>query len=94
MPYCKKYGGQKTIVPSPGKNIQEFTDHLKCEEHPVGIYADFECVCKSLDHCESDPDKSSTDLKTIHHCSGFSYTVASPHFPQKTVSYRGQDADV
>ena len=93
MPYCREYGGQKTIVPSPGKNITEYSDHHKCQEHPIVFFADFESVSKTLDHCESDPDKSATDLKSIHHCSGFSYTIISPHFPQKTVSYRGPDAD-
>ena len=29
LPLCRKYGGQKVIIPSKGKNIVEFTDHHK-----------------------------------------------------------------
>merc|ERR1712239_24940 len=78
----------------PGKNIQEFTDHHKSLEHPVAIYADMESVCKSVEHCESNPDISSTDVKSIHQCSGFQYTVVSPHFPQRSVKYKGENAGV
>merc|ERR1712208_271929 len=72
----------------------EFTEHHKSLEHPIAIYADFESVCKSVDHCESYPDISSTDVKSIHQCSGFSYTVVSPHFPQETVTYAGKNAGI
>merc|ERR1712030_211403 len=94
LPLCRAYGGQKTILPIPLKNIQEFTDHHKSLEHPIAIYADCESVCKSVDHCESNPDISSTDVKSIHQCSGFSYTVVSPHFPQRSVKYKGENAGV
>merc|ERR1712013_365308 len=30
--------------------------------------------------------------KTIHQCSGYSYTVVSPYFPQRVYTYRGPDA--
>ena len=29
LPLCRKYGGQKVIIPPKGKNIVEFTDHHK-----------------------------------------------------------------
>ena len=29
LPLCREYGGQKTILPTKGKNIIEFTDHHK-----------------------------------------------------------------
>ena len=44
LPRCRTYDGQKTILPIPGKNIQEFTDHHKSLEHPVAIYADMDSV--------------------------------------------------
>merc|ERR1712030_22877 len=53
-----------------------------------------ESVCKSVQHCQSNPDISSTDVKSMHHCCGFQYTVVSPYFPQRTVNYHGKNAGV
>ena len=87
LPLCRKYGGQKTILPSKGKNIIEFKDKHKCLEHPVVIYADFEAINQKV---ESDLKK--TTIKTKHICSGYSYTVVSPHCPNRVKTYRGEDA--
>ena len=57
LPLCRKYDGQKTILPPKGKNI-EFKDHHKCLEHPVVIYADFEAINQKVDSCEPDPKNS------------------------------------
>ena len=58
-------------------------------QHPVAIYADFESINQQVD---DDPHSSGTTLKSKHVCSGFSYTVTSPHFPQRVKTYRGEDA--
>ena len=90
LPLCRKYGGQKTILPSKGKNIIEFKDKHKCLEHPVVIYADFEAINQKVDRLESDLKK--TTLKTKHICSGYSYTVVSPYLKNRVVTHRGEDA--
>ena len=61
-------------------------------EHPVAIYADFETVNKKLHDCNPEPTSSHTYKKTLHDVSGFTYTVTSPHFPNKVKTYRGEDA--
>ena len=90
LPLCRKYGGQKTILPSKGKNIIEFKDKHKCLEHPVVIYADFEAINQKVDRLESDLKK--TTIKTKHICSGYSYTVVSPYLKNRVVTHRGEDA--
>ena len=61
-------------------------------EHPVAIYCDFETVNRKILTCEPDPTSSYTNMKTIHECSGFTYTVTSPYFANKVKTYRGEDA--
>ena len=61
-------------------------------EHPVAIYCDFETVNRKINTCEPDPTSSYTNMKTIHECSGFTYTVTSPYFANKVKTYRGEDA--
>ena len=92
MPLCREYGGQKAILPPKGKNIIEFTDQHKCLEHPVVIYADFEAINQKVDSREPDPQHSGTNIKTKHICSGYSYTVVSPHCTNRVITYRGEDA--
>ena len=92
LPLCREYGGQKTILPAKGKNIIEFKDHHKCLEHPIVIYADFESINQQVDVDESNPQGSGTTLNTKHICSGYSYTVVSPHCPNRVKTYRGEDA--
>ena len=92
LPLCRKYGGQKAIIPPKGKNIVEFTDHHKCLEHPVAIYADFEAINQKVDSLESDLQNSKTIIKTKHICSGYSYTVVSPYLENRVVTHRGEDA--
>ena len=57
-------------------------------KHPVAIYADFETINVKIEGCKADP----TISKTIHKCSGYSYKVVSPYFPNKVKTYRGEDA--
>ena len=86
---CKMYGGQRVSI---SKDIVEFKDYHKTVEQPVVIYADFETLNGKLEGCEADPTSSNTNKKTIHQCSGYSYTVVSPYFPQRVYTYRGPDA--
>ena len=60
-------------------------------QHPVAIYADFEAINQPVDDDESDPE-SGTTLKSKHVCSGYSYTVVSPHCANRVKTYRGEDA--
>ena len=60
--------------------------------HPVAVYADFETINVPIHTCSPSPSSSSTHKKTLHVCSGFSYTVTSPYFPKKVKTYRGEDA--
>ena len=60
-------------------------------QHPVAIYADFEAINQPIDDDESDPE-SGTTLKSKHVCSGYSYTVVSPHCANRVKTYRGEDA--
>ena len=87
MSICRNYGGQKVILPPVGKNIIEFKDHHKRLKHPVAIYADFETFNVPVSGCEPNPNMSWTCVKTMHECSGFSFTVISDHFPQRTITY-------
>ena len=61
-------------------------------EHPVAIYADFETISRKIQGCDPSPTSSYTNKKTLQTCSGYSYTVTSPHFPKRTRTYRGEDA--
>ena len=60
-------------------------------QHPVAIYADLEAINQPVDDDESDPE-SGTTLKSKHVCSGYSYTVVSPHCANRVKTYRGEDA--
>ena len=61
-------------------------------KHPVAIYADFETINVKIEGCKADPTISNTNKKTIQKCSGYSYKVVSPYFPNKVKTYRGEDA--
>ena len=61
-------------------------------QHPVAIYADFEAINQPVDDDESDSHSSGTTIKTKHVCSGYSYTVVSPHCANRVITYRGEDA--
>ena len=61
-------------------------------EHPVAIYADFETISRKIHGCDPSPTLSYTNKKTLQTCSGYSYTVTSPHFPERTRVYTGEDA--
>ena len=89
IPHCRNYGGQRCVI---GKETVEFNDFEKTLEQPVVIYADFETFNAKLDGCEPDPTTSWTNKKTLHQCSGYSYTVISPYFPSSVETYQGEDA--
>ena len=70
-------------------------------QHPVAIYADFESINQPVDDdphssgnqpVDDDPHSSGTTLKSKHICSGYSYTVVSPHCANRVKTYRGEDA--
>ena len=63
-------------------------------QHPVVVYADFESINLPIgdDDDETDQHRSGTILKSKHVCSGYSYTVVSPHCANRVRTYRGEDA--
>ena len=58
---------------------------------PFVIYADFECINKSIN--EEHPPQN-TKKKSIHKVSGYCFTIVSPYYKPKTLSYRGKDAGI
>ena len=89
IPNCRTYGGQRCVFK---EETVEFNDFDKTLEQPVVIYADFETFNSKLNGCEPDPTTSWTNKKTLHQCSGYSYTVISPYFPSSVETYQGEDA--
>ena len=87
MESCRNYGGQRVILPPPGKNTVEFSDHHKALKCPVSIYADFETFNVKLPGCMPNPATSSSTNKTLHVASGFTFTVISDYFEPRTVTY-------
>ena len=63
-------------------------------QHPVVVYADFESINLPIgdDDDETDQHRSGTILRSKHVCSGYSYTVVSPHCANRVRTYRGEDA--
>ena len=91
MEHCVEYGGQRTKLPNKDSQWIEFQDIAKMLKLPVVIYADFEAINVKLE--DKQPEAGSyTEKKTVHECSGFTYTVVSPYFPLRTRTYRGADA--
>ena len=89
---CMEYGPQKIQFPSEGENKISYKDVSKEKRVAQVIYADFETILVPIEGCDQDPTVSSTTGKTRHEVCGYSYAVISPFFPQKYVTYRGQDA--
>ena len=63
-------------------------------QHPIVVYADFESINLPIggDDDETDQHRSGTILRSKHVCSGYSYTVVSPHCANRVRTYRGEDA--
>ena len=98
--FCQPNGAQRTKFLPKGKNYIEFKDFEKMQEAPYVIYADFECINEKvkeskLDEMENenyDDRNSSTEFKTNHKVSGFTFHTVSPYFSPRTVTYRNPDA--
>ena len=91
---CKRFGAQKTMLPTAINNIITFNNRYKEKRHPFVIYADFECLISDISHCSNNSDLSFTDKMAQHIPCGFSYKVVG--YDKKTteniVTYRGHNA--
>ena len=90
-PHCSELTPQRIILPQKGKEFIQFDDFKKGMKLPFVIYADFECINKSIN--EEHPPQN-TKKKSIHKVSGYCFTIVSPYYKPKTLSYRGKDAGI
>ena len=72
--YCYNYECVKILMPPAGTFLR-FKNFLHSEKAPFSIYADFECLIKSMDGCNPDPNKSYTKKYQKHEPSSFSYYI-------------------
>ena len=91
MEYCKEYESQRIVFPNKGEEYIKFDEFEKGMKMPFVIYADFECINKSVKNKEK---KMNTQKKSIHKVSGFCFTVVSPYYKPRIFSYRGKDAAI
>ena len=94
QPYCSPNGPQRVNLPSPGKNVLEFSVFDKTLKVPFVIYADFEAINFKLHTCLPDPQKSSTTPTTKLKVCCFAYKVVSEdeRYTKPTVVYNGRDS--
>ena len=71
----------------------QFNEQHKGLEHPVVIFADFETLNQHISGCVPNPENSSTNKKTHHKCSGYTYTVVSPYFTNRIRTYRPNEGE-
>ena len=89
---CGNYNPAKTILPKEGENIIKFKNFKYMDKRPVVIYADFESFNDPCtDEAVQNYNKSYTRKLTKQYCSGYCYTIVSPHYEGKKVfTYRGK----
>lgn len=65
-----------TEMPLPGTKIkfENFHNTLKA---PLIVYADFECILKPIERCETDPEQSGANPKHLHIPSSYAYLIKS-----------------
>ena len=88
---CSTLTPQRVELPVKGKEILHFTDVEKSMKLPFVIYADFECLNTTIKGVKT---QNSIRKKSIHKVSGFCYTIISPYYQTKTVTYRGKFAGI
>ena len=74
------------------ETIAKFKNHLKSEKVPTIIYADFECLNKSIQTCVPDPESSYTKQYQKHEPISFYYYIKhiNKEFPLR--KYIGENA--
>ena len=59
-------------MPDEDNKILKYVSGEKSLKVPFVIYADFECLLKTINTCQNNPDKSYTQKKATHRASGYS----------------------
>ena len=88
---CSELAPQRIVFPNKGEEFLKFDEFEKGMKMPFVIYADFECINKSV---KSKENNNKTKKKSIHKVSGYCFTVVSPYYKSRMFSYRGKDAAI
>ena len=72
--YCSKYESVKIQLPKK-ETMVKFKNHHRSEKVPFIIYADFECLNKSIQTCVPDPESSYTKRYQKHEPNSFYYYI-------------------
>ena len=90
---CSSYEAVKVLMPSEKEKYIKFKNYSYMDRHPVVIYADLESLNIPFQSNEvENTDKSYTKRILEHKASGYSFTVVSPYYGNKTITYRGSNA--
>ena len=89
--YCSKYESVKIQLPKK-ETMVKFKNHHRSEKVPTVIYADFECLNKSIQTCVPDPERSYTKRYQKHEPNCFCYYIKhiNKEFPLR--KYIGENA--
>ena len=83
----------RTEMLKEGENKMAFKSFYKQMKAPYVVYADFECILRKINTCESDNSRSFTMKTEKHDPCGFSYLIArSDGQTYGPFTYRGEDA--
>ena len=88
---CSELTPQRIVFPNKGEEFLQFDDFEKGMKMPFVIYADFECINKTI---KNDETKKNIRKKSIHEVSGYCFTIVSPYYETRMFSYRGKDAGI
>ena len=95
---CGSYEPARVIMPNEEEKWIQFKNFKYLDKHPVVIYADFESFNvpmndKSISSEMLASNKSYTRKVAKQDCSGYSFTIVSPHYNGKKIfTYRGKNA--
>ena len=90
---CGSYEAVKVIMPSDKEKYIKFKNYSSMDRHPVVIYADLESLNLPFQsHEVENAEKSYTKRILQHQASGYSFTVVSPYYGNKTITYHGPNA--
>ena len=94
--YCKVINGKQAIkMPDKDNNILKFHNFHEQLAVPFLIYSDFEAVTENVQGCQSNNDKSYTEVDRKHKDCGFGYKVVCPYndkYSKPAQIYRGENA--
>ena len=73
---CENHDVVRVIIPEPGSSV-EFKNKQYEEKSFFNVYADLECMLKTVENCDQDPEKSSTTKTQLHEPISFVYNIVS-----------------